>query len=70
MLLQAARDHIFACECDMAEMHRLLTNLPILRWATADQLAQEAVAALKRNPPQNVVKRHRLRMLRYDYLQC
>lgn len=62
--MQAARAHILACECDLAEMHRLLNNLPILRWATADQLAQEAVAAYKAASPETLLKQYRLRMLR------
>ncbi|KAK9810962.1 hypothetical protein WJX73_001235 [Symbiochloris irregularis] len=62
--MKSARAHILACECDLAEMHRLLNNLPILRWATADQLAQEAVQAYKEAPPQTLLKQYRLRMLR------
>lgn len=62
--VQAARAHILACECDLAEMHRLLNNLPILRWATADQLAQEAVAAYKAASPEVLLRQYNLRMLR------
>ena len=62
---QSARDIILACECDMAEMHRLLNNLPILKMASADQLAQDAVAAFKLAPPPTLLKKHGLHMMRY-----
>ena len=64
LVCQSQRKVILASPCDMAEMHRLLNNLPILKASTADDLAQEAVAACKASPPKALLKKHGLQMLR------
>lgn len=40
--MQGARKEVLACEADPAELHRLLTNLPVLGRLTADELCQQA----------------------------
>ena len=59
--MQDHREAVLACEEDPAELHRLLTNLRILEHSSADDLAKLAVEALKKAPPEELLRRHRLR---------
>lgn len=59
LIVQGARKQVLACEPDPAELHRLLTNLPVLGQLSADELCQEAATLLKHNPPDKLaVKAH------------
>lgn len=62
--MQSQRKAILACPADMAEMHRLLNNLPILEAASADQLAIEAVQTCSDARPEMLLARHGMRMHR------
>ncbi|KAL3140084.1 hypothetical protein ABBQ38_004364 [Trebouxia sp. C0009 RCD-2024] len=59
VVIKGARKQVLACEPDPAELHRLLTNLPVLGQLSADELCQEAATLLKHNPPDKLaVKAH------------
>lgn len=61
--MQAARKQVLACEPDPAELHRLLTNLPVLGQLSADELCQEATSLLKHNPPEKLAKSAHLQFM-------
>ena len=50
-MLQGAKKQVLACEQDPADLHRLLTNLPVLGQLSPDELCQQAASLLKQNPP-------------------
>ncbi len=58
--MQGARKQVLACEPDPAELHRLLTNLPVLGQLSADELCQQAAALFKQSPPSKVISTARL----------
>ncbi len=59
--MQGARKQVLACEPDPAELHRLLTNLPVLGQLSADELCQQAASLFKQSPPSKLVSTARLR---------
>ena len=63
VVLQGARKQVLACEPDPAELHRLLTNLPVLGQLSADQLCQEAAALLKQHPPDKLAAKAQLKFM-------
>ena len=60
LMVQGARKQVLACEPDPAELHRLLTNLPVLGQLSADELCQEAATLLKHNPPDKLAAKAHL----------
>ena len=59
--LQASR-HKIMTEDDPSEMHRLLTNLPLFEHQSFGQIAREAHHLLKLLPPEELVKKSKLRL--------
>ncbi len=58
--MQGARKQVLACEPDPAELHRLLTNLPVLGQLSADELCQQAASLFKQSPPSKLISTARL----------
>ena len=59
--VQGARKQVLACEPDPAELHRLLTNLPVLGQLSADELCQQAASLFKQSPPNKLASTASLR---------
>lgn len=65
VIMQGARKQVLACESDPAELHRLLTNLPVLGQHSADDLCQEATILLKQHPPDKLAAKAHLTFMWY-----
>lgn len=65
VMMQGARKQVLACESDPAELHRLLTNLPVLGQHSADDLCQEAAILLKQHPPDKLAAKAHLTFMWY-----
>lgn len=63
VVLQGARKQVLACDPDPAELHRLLTNLPVLGQLSADELCQEAGTLLQHNPPDKLAAKAKLKFM-------
>ena len=63
LMVQGARKQVLACELDPAELHRLLTNLPVLGQLSADDLCQEATILLKQHPPDKLAAKAHLNFM-------
>lgn len=63
LVVQGARKQVLACEPDPAELHRLLTNLPVLGQLSADVLCQEAAILLKQHPPDKLADKSHLNFM-------
>lgn len=61
---QAQREAVLACEQDYAELHSLLTNLPVLEHHSADELAKRAVDVLRNHPPNKLLTKHAMHFSR------
>lgn len=61
--IQGARKEVLACEADPAELHRLLTNLPVLGHLTADELCCQATSLLRQYPPSKLAADARLQFI-------
>lgn len=60
IVIKGARKQVLACEPDPAELHRLLTNLPVLGQLSADELCQQAASLFKQSPPNKLVSHAKL----------
>lgn len=63
LVMQGARKVVLACEADPAELHRLLTNLPVLGHLTADELCQQAVNLYNQSRPSRAAANAGLRFV-------
>ena len=62
-MVQGARKQVLACDPDPAELHRLLTNLPVLGQLSTDDLCQEATILLKQHPPEKLAAKAHLKFM-------
>lgn len=51
LCMQGAKKEVLACEADPAELHRLLTNLPVLGHLSGDELCQQAASLYNHHRP-------------------
>lgn len=63
VVIKGARKQVLACEPDPAELHRLLTNLPVLGQLSADELCQQAASLFKQSPPSKLISTARLQFI-------